>query len=177
MHFKLNANSALVKSNLRDVQIGLLFFNSLPSCLQHHLGHCFYPFGQPWCHRNHHCCRHRRCHLQLTPVLHNVQTMRLRQQISQTNAFGAVDEMFVRFLQTNYIGYLNVSMCDILEHLYSEYARISAADLQNNDIALKTAYNPNQPIKSLSNQVENNLDYAATGNTPYSPAQVVATAF
>ena len=61
--------------------------------------------------------------------------------------------MFVWSLQTKYVGYLNVSTCDILEHLYSKYDRISAADLQNNDVALKTAYNPNQPIKILFDQV------------------------
>ena len=85
---------------------------------------------------------------------------------------GTVDEMFVRSLQTKYVGYLNVSTCDILDHLYSEYARILASDLQNIDVALKISYNPNQPIQSL-----NALNYAATGNTPYSPSQVVVTAF
>ena len=86
---------------------------------------------------------------------------------------GAVDEMFVRFLQTKYIGYLNVSTCDILNYLYSKYTRISAADLENNDVVLKTAYNPNQPIENLFNQFENTLDYAAAVNTPYSPNHVV----
>ena len=90
---------------------------------------------------------------------------------------GAVDKMFVRYLQTKYVEYLNISTRDIINHLYSEYARISVADLQNNDVVLKTAYDPNQPIESLFDQVENALDYAAARNTPYSPAQVVATAF
>ena len=90
---------------------------------------------------------------------------------------GAVDDMFVRSLQTKYIGYLNVTTREILDHLYSQYARISAADLQDNDVALKTAYDPNLPIKTLFDQVENAVDFAAAGNTPYSPKQVVATAY
>ena len=90
---------------------------------------------------------------------------------------GAVEKMFVRSLQTKYVGYLNVSTRDILNHLYSKYAYISAADHQNNVVALKTAYDPNQPIESLFNQVENALNYTATGNTPYSPTQIAATAF
>ena len=85
--------------------------------------------------------------------------------------------MFVRSLQTKYVGYLNVSTRDILNHIYSKYAYISAADHRNNVVALKTAYDPNQPIEILFNQVENTLNYTATGNTPYSPAQVVATTF
>ena len=90
---------------------------------------------------------------------------------------GAVDKMFVRSLHTKYVGYLNVSMRDILAHLYSNNACILAANLQNNDISLKTAYDTNQPIKSLFDQVENSIDYATNGNTSYSPAQVFATAF
>jgi hypothetical protein len=90
---------------------------------------------------------------------------------------GAVDDMFVRSLQTKYIGYLNVTTRQILDHLYNQYARISAADLQENDVALKTAYDPNLPIETLFDQVENAVDFAAAGNTPYSPEQVVATAY
>ena len=74
--------------------------------------------------------------------------------------------MFVRSLQTKYVGYLNLSTRNILEHIYSKYARISEANLHNNDAALKTAYNPNQPTKSLFNQVKNALGYAAAVNTP-----------
>ena len=85
--------------------------------------------------------------------------------------------MFVRSLQTKYIGYLNVSTCDIINHLYSQYTRISTADLHNNDNSLKTAYNTNKLIESIFNQVESTLEYAAAGNIPYSPAQVIATAF
>ena len=80
---------------------------------------------------------------------------------------GAVDKMFVCSLQNKYVGYLNVSTRDILNHLYSKYARIYPADLQNNDVTLKNAYVTNQPIESLFNQAENALDYAAAGNTPY----------
>jgi hypothetical protein len=90
---------------------------------------------------------------------------------------GAVDDMFVRSLQTKYIGYLTVTTLQILDHLYNQYARISAADLQNNDVSFKSAYDPNLPIESLFDQIENAVDFAAAGNTPYSPAQVVATAY
>jgi hypothetical protein len=90
---------------------------------------------------------------------------------------GAVDDMFVRSLATKYIGYLNVTTRQILTHLYGQYARISAADLQDNDVSFKPAYDPNLPIETLFDQVENAVDFAAAGNTPYSPEQVVATAY
>jgi hypothetical protein len=90
---------------------------------------------------------------------------------------GAVDDMFVRSLQTKYIGYLNVTTRQLLDHLYSQYAEIAAAELQERNAALKTAYNPYLPIETLFDQVEDAVDFAATGNSPYSPEQVVATAY
>jgi hypothetical protein len=54
---------------------------------------------------------------------------------------------------------------------------MSAADLQENDASLKSAYDPNLPIETLFDQVEDAVDFAAAGLTPYSPAQVVATAY
>jgi hypothetical protein len=90
---------------------------------------------------------------------------------------GAIDEMFVRALQTQYVGYLNVSTRDLLDHLYSTYARISTADLLANDGKFKTSYDANLPIETLFDQIESAMDYAAAGNTPYTPAQIVATAF
>ena len=52
---------------------------------------------------------------------------------------GAVDEIFFRSLQTKYIGYLNVTTRQISNHLYNQYAWISAADIQENNFALKNA--------------------------------------
>jgi hypothetical protein len=85
--------------------------------------------------------------------------------------------MFVRSLQTKNIGQLNVTTRQLLDHLYSQYAQISAADLQANDASFKTAYDPNLPIETLFDRVKDAVDFAAAGNTPYSPAQVVATAY
>jgi hypothetical protein len=90
---------------------------------------------------------------------------------------GAVDDMFVGSLTTKYIAYLNVTTRQILTHLYDQYVRISAADLQDNDDSFKTAYDPNLPIETLFDQVENAVDFAAAGNTPHFPEQVVATAY
>ena len=90
---------------------------------------------------------------------------------------GAVDEMIIRCLQTKYLGYLNVSTRDILDHLYAQYARISSADLQDNDITFKSPYDPNMPIETLFDQIKNGIDYAAAGLSPCSPEQVINNAF
>ena len=181
VHFKLNSNSASVQSNLGYGQLGLLYLTVSPSVYNTLFAIVFIPPVNPGA----------------TTIITAGSTSaaianELRSFADATALFKQydsadkslkkmllikVEEMFVRSLQTMYGGYLNVSTRNILNNLYSEYARISAADLQNKDVALKTAYDPNQRIESLFDQVENALNYAAAGNTPYSPAQVVATAF
>ena len=64
-----------------------------------------------------------------------------------------------------------------MDHLYNTYANIFASALQDNDKRLRAPYDRNQPFETLIGQVENAVDYASSGYTPYTPAQVVGIAF
>ena len=164
VHFKLNENSASIQSNLGDGQLGILFLTVSPAVYSTLYATDFVPLVNPGA----------------TAIITTGATTAViangRQSFTDATALfkkyksankalkqmilGAVDEMFVRSLQTKYVGYLNASKRDILKHIYSDYARILAADLNNNDVYLKTAYTPNQPIEILFDQVENTVDYA-----------------
>ena len=85
--------------------------------------------------------------------------------------------MFVRSLQHKYIGYVNTTTREMLNHLYSTYANISPSDLQDNDARFHTLYDANHPIKNLTDQIENAVEYTAAGQTPYTHEQVVAVAY
>ena len=85
--------------------------------------------------------------------------------------------MFIHSLRHKYAGYGLTSTCTILDHLYTTYAYISSADLQENDPVFFTLYNINQPIETLFFRVENCGDYVAIGNTPYSLEKVLGIAF
>ena len=64
-----------------------------------------------------------------------------------------------------------------MDHLYSTYANISASALQDNIKRLRSPYDINQPFETLINQVENAVDYASSGDTTYTPDQVVGITF
>ena len=64
-----------------------------------------------------------------------------------------------------------------MDHLYSTYANISASALQDNYKRLRAPYDSNQLFETLTNQVENAVDYASAGDKPYTPAQVVGISF
>ena len=54
---------------------------------------------------------------------------------------------------------------------------MSASALQDNYKRLRAPYDSNQPFETLIDQVENAVDYAFAGDTPYTPAQVVGISF
>jgi len=89
----------------------------------------------------------------------------------------SVDEIFIKSLRNKYVGYGNQTTKQLLMHLYNTYADINVGQLQANDAALKTPYDSNQPMETLFGQIEAAVEYAAAGNTPYTPQQVLATAF
>ena len=89
----------------------------------------------------------------------------------------STDELYVRYLRHKYIGYGKTTTCALLDHLYTTYTKISASALQDNDTRLRAPYDSNQPFETLIDQVENAVDYASAGDTPYTPSQVVAITF
>ena len=88
----------------------------------------------------------------------------------------AVDNIFLCAIRTRYMGYANITTRQMLTHLYMTYANITPAELINNDARLKTAYDVNQPIERLFEQIKDAVEYADTGHNPYTPLQVVTNA-
>ena len=85
--------------------------------------------------------------------------------------------MFVRSLRNRHIGCTNVTALELLTHLYTVYAKISAADLEANTARMKVSYDVNLPIEIFFDQIEDAIELAAAGNTPFTPGQVVNTAY
>ena len=85
--------------------------------------------------------------------------------------------MFIRSLRHRYVGYGTTTTRTIMDHLYATYANISSAYLQDNNAKLCASYDANFPIEALIDQVEGAVEYAAAGNTPYTPLQVVGIAY
>jgi hypothetical protein len=181
LHLQLNANAASIHSHLGDGRLGLLHLTISPAVYATLSDVAFVPPVNPG------------------PVplfedgLTGPQIANVRLEFAENTALykrydtadkalkqlllSAVDDMFVRCLQTQYIGYLNVTTRAILDHLYAEYARISPSDILANDATFKTAYDPNMPIETLFDQIESAIDYAAAGLTPYTPEQVINNAY
>jgi len=62
-------------------------------------------------------------------------------------------------------------------HLYATYGRLSPSDLIANDTKMKSGYDPNLPIESFIDQIEDCVALADAAAAPYSPAQIIAIAY
>jgi hypothetical protein len=65
----------------------------------------------------------------------------------------------------------------MLVHLYTTYGRVTPADVQNNDAAMKQPYNPNEPIETLFHQIKESIDVANAAGAAYTPSQIVAISY
>jgi hypothetical protein len=88
-----------------------------------------------------------------------------------------IDPMYLATLRLPYVGIRTRTPLQILAHLYTSYAKITPADLDANDRAMKQPRDVNQPIAVMYQQIEDSIEFAAAGQTPYSPEQVLSIAY
>ena len=85
----------------------------------------------------------------------------------------AIEPLYLQALREPYVGFANVTVYDMLHHLYNTYADISADDLEENDKRLKEPWDPNAPFESLIKQVQDAIDLADHAGVPYTNKQVI----
>ena len=95
----------------------------------------------------------------------------------KSQLIAAVDEKYIRGKRNKYVGYANVITLKLLNHLYESYAKITHNNLRENNQRMNAPYNPNKPFEVLIDQIEDAIDYAAVGNMPYTPTQIVNAAY
>ena len=181
MHLQLNDNAASVQYHLGDGTLGLLYLTVTPAVFNTLSLIPFIPPANP----------------DLDPVVPpgntGLQITDICLQLS--NATGihkhydstdetlkqlllcAVNDMFVRSLRNIYIGYANVTTLELITYLYTVYAKISAADLEANNTRMKVPYDVNLPINTFFDQIGDAVEFATAGNAPFTPVQVVNTAY
>ena len=89
----------------------------------------------------------------------------------------AVDDIYICSLKRPYISYGNVTVLDLLNHLYTTYDGIFPSDLEKNNNQMIHNYDLNLSVKSLFKQIEDAVVYEDHGGAPLSPIQTVNRAF
>ena len=181
VHLKLNLNAASVHSNLINGTLGLLYQNLSPAVYSTLSATTFVVPVNPGA----------------APVIPTGSTA--PQKFDLRYAFKAAEKIFTEYdctdkalrqqllsyvdgiffhsLRHKIIGYGNTATCEMLNHIYFTYANIYPSNLQENYARLRTPYGANRPIENLTDQIENAVEYASAGQTPYTPKQVGAVAY
>ena len=178
---KLNANAASIHSHLGNGRLGLLYLTVTPEVYNTLSDTEFIPPINPGPHvdypeegTQYQIRAAERAHEEETKLFqqYNACDKALKQML-----IGAVDSMFLTAVCDPHVGFANITTLELLTHLYRTYGRITDVDLRKNQEVLNEAFDPNLPIESFFRRVEACVDFAAAGQTPFSPQQVVSSAF
>jgi 6-pyruvoyl-tetrahydropterin synthase len=89
----------------------------------------------------------------------------------------SLDDAYLNALSDEIVGYANCTSLRILTHLLTYYAMIAPTELTQNYELLNTPYDPNQPIETLFQQIQDVRAFAVAGGEPYGAAMIVNVAY
>eukprot|EP00957_Ditylum_brightwellii_P111030 8467445-Ditylum_brightwellii.AAC.1 len=98
------------------------------------------------------------------------------QELLKAQLQEAVDDVYIRQLKNKYTGYLCVTIHDLLDHLLDRYGKITAADIASNNDQFLKGMNMDQPTDVYFTKIDDSVQYAADGKTPYTSQHIVTAA-
>ena len=180
LQLKVNTNAAPIYSHCGNGRLGLLFLTVKPAVYNTQSMETFDPPTNPVQKPTNPTGS---TDLQIADIrrqhkdpFDEIQTYQQTDRTLKTILIASIDEAYIRLLRDKYIGYANVTTLQMLTHLHNSYARISQFELEENDKRFKQQWDPNQPFEVIIDQIEDAIDYAAAGNTPYSKEKITNTA-
>jgi hypothetical protein len=85
--------------------------------------------------------------------------------------------MHLEFFDNDMVGFANTTARDMLEHLFLSYGSITDVDLEHIWENMRKAWDPQQPLESLFNQIHDFVDYPEAGGINISEAQKLQTMY
>jgi hypothetical protein len=87
------------------------------------------------------------------------------------------DDAYFNAFSDEIVGYTNCTSLQLLTHLLTYYAMIAPTELTQKYERLNTPYDPNQPIETLFQQIQDARAFAVVGGQPYGAAMIVNVAY
>jgi methylthioribose-1-phosphate isomerase len=88
----------------------------------------------------------------------------------------AIEEPYLQAARVG-TGLNNVPIYTILEHLFTNYGRLTKKELTDNDAKFRKEWNPDESFELIITQVDDCAEMADTAGNPYTPAQVLNNAY
>jgi hypothetical protein len=115
-----------------------------------------------------------RLHREATQVYHTYHNV---DQAIKKLIIESFDDAYLNALSDKIMGYTNCTSLQLLTHLLTYYAMIAPTELTQNYERLNTPYDPNQPIETLFQQIQDARAFAVAGGQPYGAATIVNVAY
>jgi hypothetical protein len=115
-----------------------------------------------------------RLHLEATQVYltyHNVD------QAIKKLIIESFDDAYLNALSDEIVGYANCTPLQLPTHLLTYHAMIAPTELTQNYERLNTSYDPNLPIETLFQKIQDARAFAVAGGQPYGAAMIVNLAY
>jgi hypothetical protein len=87
------------------------------------------------------------------------------------------DDAYLNALSDEIVGYAHCTSLQLLTHLLTYYTMIAPTELTQNYKRLNTPYDPNLPIETLFQQIQDARAFAVAGGQPYGAAMIVNLAY
>jgi hypothetical protein len=87
------------------------------------------------------------------------------------------DDAYINALSDEIVGYANCTSLKLLTHLLTYYAMLAPTELTQNYERQNTPYDPNQPIETLFQQIQDTRAFAVAGGKPYGATMIVNVAY
>jgi hypothetical protein len=115
-----------------------------------------------------------RLHKEATQVYHTYHNV---DQAIKKFIIKSFDDAYLNALSDESVGYANCTSLQLLTHLLTYYAMISPTELTQNYERLHAPHDPNQPIETLFQQIQDARAFAVAGGQPYGAAMIVNVAY
>jgi hypothetical protein len=89
----------------------------------------------------------------------------------------AFDDAYLNALSDEVSSYAKCTSHDLLTHLLTFYAMIAPTEITQKYERLNTPYDPNQPIETLFQQIQDARAFAVAGGQPYGAAMITNVAY
>jgi hypothetical protein len=87
------------------------------------------------------------------------------------------DYAYLNALSDQIVGYANCTSLQLLTHLLTYYDMIAPTELTQNYERLKTPYDPNLPIETLFQEIQDARAFVVAGRQPYGAAMIINVAY
>jgi hypothetical protein len=113
------------------------------------------------------------------------ETTRLQREATQVHRTyhsvdQAINKLIIKYFYDAYLNALSDAACtslQLLTHLLTYYTMIAPTELTKSYERLSTLYNPNQPIETLFQQIQDARAFAVAGGQSYGNAMIVNVAY